>query len=460
MGEKRIHGRYVYRWCCTIFLASLATAAFSFVWYEFAKDNNQTGHLLGRANLLMSAGIYLILYLIIGKALKAFRIGVDRKANLLASQVLALFCTNGLETFVSCAITGQFRFYFSFFWRYLLLFLGQSFVYFFLVIWFVDVYRKIFPAQRILEVYSKPYDYNLDFMDERPDKYTVVGKIDIAEGIDKVLASMKNCDAVLINDIPSEMKNDILKACFKEDKRVYFTPKISDIIEKTSEEINLFDTPLYLCRNAGLTWGQTFVKRLCDIFFSLLGFILASPFMLITAIAIKLEDGGPVFFRQKRVTYGGKEFEILKFRSMIVDAEKDGKPHPAGENDDRITKVGKIIRPTRIDELPQLINILIGDMSIVGPRPERVEHVKKYTEDIPEFAYRLKVKGGLTGPAQVFGKYNTSPLNKLKMDLYYITNYSILLDLQIVFETIKILAQKSSTEGFSKDKQEEMHDSK
>jgi lipopolysaccharide/colanic/teichoic acid biosynthesis glycosyltransferase len=198
------------------------------------------------------------------------------------------------------------------------------------------------------------------------------------------------------------------------------------------------------------------MKRFFDIVFSLLALILTSPIILVTAIAIKLEDSGPVFFRQDRVTIGGKEFSILKFTSMIVDAEKDGRPHPAGEADDRITKVGHVIRPTRIDELPQFINILKGDMSIVGPRPERIEHVQKYTQDIPEFTFRLKVKGGLTGVAQVFGKYNTSPLSKLKMDLFYITNYSLLLDLQILFETVKILVQKESTEGFSEEKQKEI----
>ena len=149
---------------------------------------------------------------------------------------------------------------------------------------------------------------------------------------------------------------------------------------------------------------------------------------------------------------------ILKFRSMIVDAEKDGLPHPAGEKDDRITKVGRFIRATRIDELPQLINIIKGDMSIVGPRPERVEHVEKYTKDIPEFIFRYKVKGGLTGYAQVYGKYNTTALDKLKLDLIYIMNYSILMDIQIVFETVKILFQKESTEGFSENKIMEMHD--
>lgn len=143
---------------------------------------------------------------------------------------------------------------------------------------------------------------------------------------------------------------------------------------------------------------------------------------------------------------------------MIENAEKDGRPHPAGEHDDRITRVGKIIRACRVDELPQLINIVMGEMSIVGPRPERVEHVEKYMEDIPEFAYRMKVKAGLTGMAQVYGKYNTTALDKLKYDMIYITNFSVLLDLQIIFETLKILLQKESTEGFSEEQAEKMHD--
>ena len=164
-----------------------------------------------------------------------------------------------------------------------------------------------------------------------------------------------------------------------------------------------------------------------------------------------------MFFRQERVTLNEKRFMILKFRSMIVDAEKDGKPHPAGEKDGRITKVGHVIRACRVDELPQLINIIKGDMSIVGPRPERWEHVEKYKQEIPEFSYRYKVKGGLTGYAQVFGKYNTSALDKLKLDLMYITNYRLLLDVQIIFETVKILFIKDSTEGFEESKIEEMH---
>lgn len=458
MNKEKVQNRYIYRWLCMVLLCVLATAMFLGVWYLFVYDHNNTGSLLGLGNLSMAAGIYLVLYYLVGKALKAFRIGVDRKANLLASQTLTIFSVDFIETFVSCAITGQFRYYPQFFWRYLILALVQTVVLCVLTLPLVDLYRKLFKPQQVLEIYGADTHEEIGFMNKRTDKYHVAKTICINDGTEKIFSELSNYEAVLLNDIPSELKNDILKECFRIGKRVYFTPKISDIIGKNSENINLFDTPLYLCRNNGISKSQLILKRIYDLVLSLVALFITSPILLITALAIKLEDGGPVFFRQDRVTIGGRVFSILKFRSMIVDAEKDGKPHPAGEADDRITKVGHFIRPTRIDELPQIINILKGDMSIVGPRPERVEHVEKYTRDIPEFAFRLKVKGGLTGVAQVFGKYNTSPLSKLKMDLYYITNYSILLDLQILFETVKILVQKESTEGFTEDKQKEMQD--
>ncbi len=456
--RAKIQRRYIYRFLCTGLLCLIATGMFMFVWYEFVHKNNNTGYLLGLGNLGMAGGIYVTLYYIVGKGLRAFKIGVDRKANLLASQVMTIFVIDFFELFISCAITGQFRFFHIFLWRYLILAFAQSFVICLLILPLVDIYRKLFKPQHILEVYSQESNEKTEFMNDRPDKYKIEKSVNIAEGVDKIVAMIPDYEAVLLNDIPSELKNDILKACFRIGKRVYFTPKIADIIGKHSEKIDLFDTPLYLCRNTGLTASQRFFKRVFDILLSGIALITFSPFMIITAIAIKIEDGGPVFFRQDRVTLGGRVFSILKFRSMIVDAEKDGRPHPAGEEDDRITKVGHLIRPTRIDELPQLINIIKGDMSIVGPRPERVEHVAKYTQDIPEFAFRLKVKGGLTGVAQVFGKYNTSPLSKLKMDMYYITNYSLLLDLQILFETVKILVQKESTQGFTEDKQKEMEE--
>lgn len=213
--------------------------------------------------------------------------------------------------------------------------------------------------------------------------------------------------------------------------------------------MHYFDTPLLLSRNDGLSIEQAFIKRAMDIGISLFMLILTSPILIVTALAIKLYDRGPVFFYQERCTKNGKIFLICKFRSMIVDAEKSGISIPATDHDPRITPVGRLIRKVRIDELPQLLNILKGDMSLVGPRPERIEHVDMYSDRIPEFAYRLKVKGGLTGYAQVYGKYNTTAYDKLKMDLMYIQNYSLLLDIEILFKTIKILFEKESTEGFS-----------
>ena len=203
--------------------------------------------------------------------------------------------------------------------------------------------------------------------------------------------------------------------------------------------------------NAGWTVTFSFTATQ-DIIISSLALIITSPIMLVIAVAIKLYDGGPVFFRQDRCTINGKVFSIHKFRSMIENAEKEGEVIPTTEDDKRVTPIGKFIRKTRLDELPQFIDILKGDMSVVGPRPERVEHVRQYTAEIPEFEYRLKVKGGLTGYAQIYGKYNTSAYDKLKLDLMYIQNYSILLDLKLIIMTGKIIFMKESTEGFEEKK--------
>jgi lipopolysaccharide/colanic/teichoic acid biosynthesis glycosyltransferase len=203
---------------------------------------------------------------------------------------------------------------------------------------------------------------------------------------------------------------------------------------------------MLLTREYSMTMEQRFVKRLMDIVFSLILIVLTSPFMLLTAILVKAYDGGPVLYKQVRVTRGGKQFKIVKFRSMRVDAEKDGvRLYYIG--DKRVTPIGKFIRKVRLDELPQLFNILAGDMSFIGPRPERPEIIEKYQAQMPEFAYRLKVKAGLAGFAQVYGKYNTTPYDKLKLDLIYIENYSVLLDLKLMMLTLKIIFWPDSTEG-------------
>ena len=454
--SEKIQWKYVYRYACAAFLMMIAAGMFFGAWYSFVRENNQTGSLLGLGNLSMAVILYIALYGIVGRWLHAFKIGVERKASILASQVLTLLLVDAIEVFLSLAITGQFRFFGEFFVLYAILFPLQALIVGGLTIPMINVYRRTFPPLQVVEIYGKYQNHLCEKINGVPYKYHVAKMLSYTEE-SVIRKAVQECDAVLINDLPAEEKNRLLKLCFGMDKRVYFVPKLSDVLVKSSEELNLFDTPLFFSRNHGISMAERGCKRLFDVVLSGVALILLSPVFLVTALAIKAEDGGPVFYRQERCTIGGRHFWILKFRSMIVNAEKDGKPHPAGENDDRITRVGRVIRACRIDELPQLINIIKGEMSIVGPRPERVEHVEKYTEDIPEFVYRLKVKAGLTGMAQVYGKYNTTALDKLKFDVMYITSFSILLDLQIIFETVKILFLKESTEGFSEEQAEEMH---
>ena len=273
---------------------------------------------------------------------------------------------------------------------------------------------------------------------------------------DKLLMQkIQECCTVLFYETSYDKRSLLAQFCLKERKEIYFTPRLEDIVVLGCQPKHLLDTPLFRYDYVSYKKSEYKLKRIFDIVFSLVLLVIASPFMLFTAIAIKMEDGGPVFYKQDRCTKDAKVFEIYKFRSMIVDAEKDGFV-PCTSGDKRITKVGKIIRMTRIDELPQIINILKGDMSFVGPRPERVEHVEKYTKDLPEFSYRMRVKGGLTGYAQIYGKYNTSAYDKLRLDLMYIENQSLLLDLKILMLTFKIMFIPESTEGFSEEKSKKL----
>ena len=233
----------------------------------------------------------------------------------------------------------------------------------------------------------------------------------------------------------------------EKDIKVFVIPRIGDTLMSGARHMHMFHLPMLRVERDMASIEYLFIKRTMDIVLSLVALIILSPVLLITALCVK-SDGGPALYKQVRLTKDGKEFKILKFRSMRVDAEKDGVARlSTGENDDRITKVGKVIRACRLDELPQLINILMGDLSIVGPRPERPEIAKQYCEQMPEFALRLRAKAGLTGYAQVYGKYNTTPYDKLVMDLMYIAHPGIVQDLKIIFATVKILFMPESTEG-------------
>ncbi len=310
-------------------------------------------------------------------------------------------------------------------------------------------YYKVFPPREILIIHGeRPIDDIVAKFESRKDKYKIAKCMNISEGIESIQKEiLERYGAVVLWDISVRDRNDLLKYCYSKSIRVYMMPKISDVLVKGADQLHLFDTPIYLTREYSLRIEQRVAKRLIDLVCSILLLLIASPFMLITAIAIKAYDGGPVFYKQIRCTRDWKEFYILKFRSMKVDAEKDGVARLAAKNDSRITPVGKFIRATRIDELPQLFNILKGEMSFIGPRPERPEIIDQYMEDMPEFAFRMKVKAGLAGYAQVYGKYNTTPYDKLKLDLTYIEQYSVWLDLKLMLLTLKILIKPESTEG-------------
>lgn len=311
------------------------------------------------------------------------------------------------------------------------------------------VYRFLFAPHKMLLIHGErsPEDLIQKF-ESRRDKYDICKCMHIDAGVDAICKEItERYDAIVLGDIDVSVRNTLYKFCYGKGIRVYLLPKISDVLLGGAEEMHIFDTPIFLTREYSLTIEQRFMKRLIDILCSGILLVCASPIMLLTAIAIKLYDGGPVIYRQIRCTKDMREFGIMKFRSMRVDAEKDGVARLASKNDSRITPIGKFIRKVRIDELPQLVNILKGDMSFIGPRPERPEIIAQYMEIMPEFEFRTKVKAGLAGYAQVYGKYNTTPYDKLKLDLTYIENYSVWMDIKLMLLTLKILFWPDSTEG-------------
>lgn len=283
------------------------------------------------------------------------------------------------------------------------------------------------------------------------NQYFKISKsLDYKEGLDRILDEIRESSVVFLGDIPVDIRNIILKFCMAGKIECCSIPKISDIYIQNAKILQLNDKLLLQYPPLSLDTGRAAAKRCMDVVVALLMMVCFSPIMLIIAIAIKLEDGGPVIYTQDRVTLNGRPFLMYKFRSMYVDAEKDG-ARLAKKNDDRITRVGRVIRNLHFDELPQLVNVLRGEMSLVGPRPERQEFIDEYSRHIPEFPERLKVKSGLTGYAQVYGRYNSEPEDKIKYDLYYIYNYSFWLDLKLLILTVRILFQKENTEGVDAD---------
>lgn len=390
---------------------------------------------------------FLIIFMTFISLYGGFKVGVSRLHELIYSLTLAVTFTNFVMYMVFCLIARQIMP----FWpiligmaeQILMVFIGSSCA--------NTIYFKLYSARRMIAFFSgdKAGFELIKKMSKIPERYSIERGVSVdTTDMNTINRLLDKYEAVILCDFDKSKKNEILRMCYQKGKRLYILPSSNDIILNNSYQTQVFDTPILMCRNRGLTIEQAMAKRTMDIIIALIGLIVFSPIMIITALCIKICDGGPVFFKQKRITKDNKEFDILKFRSMIVDADKDG-IRGASDNDDRITPVGKIIRPFRIDELPQLINVLKGDISMVGPRPERIENVIEYTNELPEFALRHRVKGGLTGYAQIYGKYNTSPQDKLNMDLIYIEKYSLLMDIKLIAMTVKILFMKESTEGFN-----------
>ena len=390
-------------------------------------------------------GVYALLVTVLFFGMDGFKFGYLRNGDVLVSQLLSLAITDFITYWQLCLIANGMISPLPM----LRLMLISMVVALICTLLYSFIYHRLYVPKNMVMILGRDKSVSLKFkMETRPDKYHIVKLISVEEGLESICAQIVNYDAVIINDVPAQIRNDILKFCYRNKIRTYLTPKVTDIVVRGAQSINLFDTPLLLVKGNGLTPVQRIAKRTLDLVLCLVAMIPVTPIMLLVALAIKLEDGGPVFFKQARMSLDGKVFNILKFRSMIVDAEKEGKSIPATGKDPRITKVGRFTRATRIDEIPQILNIIKGDMSIVGPRPERVEHMIQYGQELPEFDFRTKVKGGLTGYAQIYGKYNTSPYDKLRLDMMYIENYSFLLDIKLILLTLRIMLSKESTEGF------------
>ena len=417
-------------------------AAFGVAWLYYYQFQMRHGFYFW-GNVAVIA-LFAVIYFYFGKTYDAFLISHYRVFDVIASQTLALLFSDVLIYAITVLLCKHLPNPLPL----LLCLVDQVSI---SIIWTCianSIYFKWFPARSSLIVYDSRRG-----MKDLIAEYGLSKKFDVKKtvSVEECLSDLSIIDdmeVVFLSGIHSHDRNFILKYCLYEHKLVYVIPRIGDVIMSSAKQVHMLHLPIMKVQRYNPNIGYLFSKRIFDIVSSLLGLIVLSPVFLITAIAIKATDNGPVFYKQERLTKNGKKFMIHKFRSMRVDAEKDGVARlSSGANDDRITPVGRFIRKCRIDELPQLIDILTGNLSVVGPRPERPEIAEEYMKDIPEFQLRLQAKAGLTGYAQVYGKYNTTPYDKLQMDLMYIAHPSFAEDIRICFATFKILFSSDSTEG-------------
>lgn len=392
---------------------------------------------------LLTLVAYCALVLFFMRTYGAYHIGLSRIRMLVYSQTLANGAAIGILYVIMLLERME-----LFFPGALLGLLGVQFVW--NCVWSSlanTVYFRLYQPRKTLIVYETPADLkHLEEVYQYHRKFRVERTIPTS-ALRDIKTLLSQFEAVFVTGASETLCSEIEKVCVEKDIRCYVMPHIGDVLMMGATHMELFSVPVFRVARAKPGVEYAIMKRGFDMLCALLGLLIFSPLMLITAVAVKGYDGGPAIYKQVRLTKDRREFEIYKFRSMRVDAEKDGVARLASQKDDRITPVGKIIRACRIDELPQLFNILRGDMSIVGPRPERPEIAEQYEAQMPSFALRLQVRAGLTGLAQVYGKYNTDPYDKLRMDLMYIGKMSLLEDIKLIFATVKILFLKESTCG-------------
>ena len=424
--------------------AVLMTVPFALCWYLYYAKHIASPF-YAKGDYLVVA-LFFVLFVIFGRVYDAFLMSMQRISEIVYAQFLAA----AVSDFIMYIVIWLLSKHLPNILPGVAALIGQVVL---AAVWAYNAhhaYFKIFPPQATAVIYDTRHGmekligkYGLD------TKYKVVLTATADECIAN-LAMLDGVSTVFMSGIHSHDRNVILKYCVENNIGIFVIPRIGDTIMSGAYPMHMFHLPMLKVGRYHPQPEYLFIKRLLDIVISAVALVVLSPIFLVTAIAIKATDHGPVFYKQIRLTKDGKEFGILKFRSMRVDAEKDGVARlSSGDHDDRITPVGKVIRACRMDELPQLLNILRGELSIVGPRPERPEIAAQYCEEMPEFSLRLQAKAGLTGYAQIYGKYNTTPYDKLVMDLMYIAHPSIVEDLKIMFATVKILFMPESTEGIS-----------
>ena len=428
---------------------------FAAVWFGFYNLHTFDTHQIKGG--LVTVLIYMFIYTSLCNLYKAHRIASSEIGETVFSQVLSFGIADLILYMECCLVYNKYVSVLPGGITALLQIIGTACI----VMWTKQYLMKHVPAKKTIIIYGKEITTEAveAFKERLLRKYSHLFAISdiVCENPEVNLETneIMGYDVAILYELSGDIRGSYIRYLAENKKTFYMSPRVEDIMLQGCVPKHLLDTPLMKYDYKYENKRSYYAKRLLDVVLSLFILVLFSPVLLLIALLIKIEDGGPMFFKQARCTKDARVFDILKFRSMVVDAEKYGVT-PCTDGDSRITKVGRIIRKTRLDEMPQFINILKGDMSIVGPRPERVEHVTQYTKEVPEFAYRMKVLGGLTGYAQIYGKYNTSAYDKLRLDLLYIENQSLTLDLKLILLTVRTVFTPESTEGFEEEKSKEM----